>query len=76
MRNYDKDIEELYERIEALELEKKQRNKIPAKKQKEKRRPVVKDKEGTIIQLGDWVRATTPGKLNTMRARLKGGKSG
>ena len=37
MRNYDTDIEELYERIEALELEKKQRNQIPAKKRKNKK---------------------------------------
>ena len=46
MRNYDTDIEELYERIEALELEKKQRNQIPAKKRKNKTRTVVKDKQG------------------------------
>ena len=46
MRNYDTDIEELYERIEALELEKKQRNQIPAKKRKNKKRPVVKDVSG------------------------------
>ena len=39
MRNYDTEIDELHERIAALELEKntseRQRNKIPAKRKKE-----------------------------------------
>ena len=38
MRNYDTEIDELHERIAALELEKntleRQRNKIPAKRKK------------------------------------------
>ena len=42
MRTYDTEIDDLYKRIEALELEKntskRQRNKIPAVKRKEKER--------------------------------------
>ena len=74
MRNYDTDIEELYERIEALELEKKQMNQIPAKKRKNKKRTVVKDKDGTIIQVGDWVIATTPGKFVHTEGKVVGWK--
>ena len=44
MRNYDVEIDELHKRIEALELEnirtERQRNQIPAKKRKEKKRNV------------------------------------
>ena len=74
MRNYDTDIEELYKRIEALELEKEQRNKIPAKKRKNKRIPVVKDEDGTIIHVGDWVVATTPGKFAHIVGKVVGWK--
>ena len=53
MRNYKVDIDELYKRIEALELEnihtERQRKRIPAKKRKEKKQPVVKDEDKTII---------------------------
>ena len=74
MRNYDTDIEELYERIEALELEKKQRNQIPAKKRKTRKRPVVKDEDGTIIQVGGWVVSTTPGKFAHNEGKVVGWK--
>ena len=74
MRNYDTDIEELYARIEALELEKKQKNQIPAKKNKNRKRTVVKDKDGTIIQVRDWVVATTPGKFVHTEGKVVGWK--
>ena len=67
-------IQELYKRIEALELEKKQRNQIPAKKRKNRKRTVVKDKDGTIIQVGDWVIATTPGKFVHTEGKVVGWK--
>ena len=53
MRDYDTDFEELYEKIEALEQEKKQRNKIPAKKRKNRKRTAVKDKDGTTTEVGN-----------------------
>ena len=74
MRNYDTDIEELYERIEALELEKKQRIQISAKKRKNKKRQVVKDEDGTIIQVLDWVVATTSGKFAHTKGKVVGWK--
>ena len=78
MRNYDTGIEELYKRIEALELEKntskRQRNKIPAVKRKEKKRTVVKDEDGTIIRIGDWVKATTPGRFVHSEGKVEGWK--
>ena len=78
MRNYDTEIEELYKRIEALELQKdtskRQRNKIPAEKRKEKKRPIVKDKDGTVIKIGDWVKATTPGRFAHNEGEVEGWK--
>ena len=78
MRNYDKEIDELHERIAVLELERttseRQRNKIPAKRKKEKKRPVVKDEDGTIIHIGDWVKATTPGKFIHNEGTVEGWK--
>ena len=78
MRNYDTEIDELHERIAALELEKntleRQRNKIPAKRKKEKKRTVVKDEDGTIIRIGDWVKATTPGRFVHSEGKVEGWK--
>ena len=77
MRNYDIEIYELHERIAALELERdtseRQRNKIPARK-KEKKRPIVKDESGIIIRIGDWVKATTPGRFVHNEGRVEGWK--
>ena len=76
MRNYDTEIDELHERITALELERttseRQRNKIPAERKKGKKRPVVKDKDGTIIHIGDWVKATTPGRFTHNEGTVEG----
>ena len=79
MRNYEKDIDELYKRMEDLGLEKntpseEQRNEVPTKKRRIKKRPVVKDEDGTIIQIGDWVKATTPGKFTHNEGRVEGWK--
>ena len=77
MRNYDIEIYELRERITALELERytsvRQRNKIPARK-KEKKRPIVKDESGTVIRIGDWVKATTPGRFVHNEGQVEGWK--
>ena len=78
MINYDTEIDELHKRIAALELEKdtseRQRNEIPAKRKKEKKRAVVKDEDGTIIRIGDWVKATTPGRFVHSEGKVEGWK--
>ena len=78
MRNYDVEIDKLHKRIEALELEnirtERQRNQIPVKKRKNKKRTVVKDEDGTIICIGDWVKATIPGRFTHNEGKVEGWK--
>ena len=78
MRNYEVDIDELYQRIETLELDnahlRSQRNGTNKKKRKGKKKPVVKDEDGTIISVGDWVRVTTPGKFMHNEGEVEGWK--
>ena len=78
MRNYEVDIDELYQRIETLELDnarlRSQRNGTNKKKRKGKKKPVIKDEDGTIISVGDWVRATTPGKFMYNEGEVEGWK--
>ena len=70
MRNYERDIEELHERVEALELE----NLRLRRERAIKKRPFVKDKDGTIIRVGDWIKTTTPGKFKHEEGEVEGWK--
>ena len=76
MREYEQDIEDLYERIEALELENSRlrRERTVKKSKRVKKRPVVKDEDGMIIQVGDWVKATTSGKFEYEEGEVQGWK--
>ena len=76
MRDYEQDIEELRERVQALELENARLRSVRSvkKSKRVKRRPVVKDEDGTIISVGDWVRVTTPGKFEYEEGEVEGWK--
>ena len=76
MRDYEQDIEELHQRVQALELENTRlRGERAVKKSKRvKSRPVVKDEDGTIIRVGDWVKVTTPGKFKYEEGEVEGWK--
>ena len=79
MRDHEKDSDEIYKRIEALELRnnttsEEQRKYVPTKKRRVKKQPVVKDEDGTIIQICNWVKATTPGKFTHNEGRVEGWK--
>ena len=76
MRDYEQDIEELRERVQALELENARLRSVRSvkKSKRVKRRPVVKDEDGTVISVGDWVRVTTPGKFKYEEGEVEGWK--
>ena len=67
MRDYEQDIEELHERVRALELENTRLKRF-------KSRPVVKEINGTTISAGDWVKVTTPGKFKYEEGEVEGWK--
>ena len=79
MRDHEKYIDEIYKRIEALELRnnttsEEQRNEVPTKKRRVKKQPVVKDEVGTIIRIGNCVKATTLGRFTHNEGRVEGWK--
>ena len=74
MRNYDEEIDELVKDIGILNLKKADKVRELKRVRKEKTEigksekkgfkensPVVLDKAGKIINVGDWVKATTSG---------------
>ena len=79
MHDHEKDIDEIYKRIEALELRnnttsEEQRKEVPTKRRRVKKRPVVENEDSIIIQIDDWVKATTSGKFTHNKGRLEGWK--
>ena len=68
MRNFDTELEDLRNDIEYLEIQKSDKEtqlRQVIKEQRESKtvkNPIVfKDRNSTVISVGDWVKAITPG---------------
>ena len=73
MKNYDKEIRELTSEINDLnlaKLEKETQLKRVLREQKDKTKResslILRDQAGAVITIGDWVKATTSGKSNSI----------
>ena len=82
MRNFDTELEDLRNDLEYLEIQKSDketqlRQVITAQREsKTVKNPIVfKDRNGTVISVGDWVKAITPGKFKLNEGRVVGLKS-
>ena len=78
MRNYETEIEDLKRDIEHLKLEKtdKETQLKPAideqcESKRTKELPALRDKNGSVISVGDSVKATTPGKFIRKEGKVK-----
>ena len=82
MRNFDTELEDLRNDIEYLEIQKSDKEtqlRQVIKEQRESKtvkNPIVfKDRNGTVISVGDWIKAITPGRFTLDEGRVVGFKS-
>ena len=82
MRNFNTETEELRKAIEQLEIQKSEKEaqlEQVVKEQREsktyKKEKVFKDRNDTVISIGDWVKTITPGRFKLNEGRVIGFKS-
>ena len=82
MRNFNTETEELRKAIEQLEIQKSEKEaqlEQVVKEQREsktdKKEKVFKDRNDTVISIGDWVKTITPGRFKLNEDRFVSFKS-
>ncbi len=82
MRNFNTETEELRKAIEQLEIQKSEKEaqlEQVVSEQREsktdKKTSVFKDRNGTVVSVGDWVKTITPGRFKLNEGRVISFKS-